>query len=652
MAEINILPVEVSNKIAAGEVVERPASVIKELVENSIDAGSSRVVVEIKNGGATYVSVTDNGKGMSKDDALRAFLRHATSKIKTEEDLDAIYTLGFRGEALSSIGAVSKAELITKRREDSEGICVTCEGGEIIASEDSGMADGTRFVIRDLFYNTPARMKFLKKDATEAGYITDVMTKFVLSHPEISFKYIKSGKEAIFSNGDGNLHNAVYAVYGRDYATALIDVDYEYQGIKVTGVIGKGRLARPNRSFQSFFVNNRTIKSPMITRAVEEAYKNQIMIGKFPVAVLNLEINPALIDINVHPTKLEVKFSDEKAVYEAVYYGVKSALYAIPDVPAIEKEEKKKPETVVNPFVSEQKKENIKENQISVSDIPVREEKKEIPAVKKETHMPKPEKVDMPLNLMEMFIKKDTQTELKMAEPEPQYVKEIRGDAPCVDEKPQPAPEKQPEPEETKTPEFKEIKPDFSDYRIAGQVFDTYIIAEHGDEVIFIDQHAAHERIKYEQLIRSVEEHEMYPQMLLEPAIVRLGGAEESVFEENADFFAEIGFEAEPFGGGQVIIRTSPPDVDAGDTEDLFVELLSELIKSKKEVISAKKQRLLYTIACKAAVKANHRLNTQEMENLLKGVLSLENINTCPHGRPIMISMTKKELEKQFKRIV
>ena len=274
MSEIHILPVEISNKIAAGEVVERPASVIKELVENSIDAGATRITVEIKNGGATYMCVTDNGKGMSPDDALRAFYRHATSKIQTEDDLDAIYTLGFRGEALSSIGAVSKSELYTRAKNSPGGICVTCEGGEIIASEEEGMPQGTKFIVRNLFYNTPARMKFLKKDATEAGYITDVMTHFILSHPEISFKFIKSGKEALFSQGDGRLASAIYAVYGRDYANAVLSVDYEQGAVKVKGAAGKGNLARPNRSFQSFFINGRYIKSPLMTRAVEEAYKN------------------------------------------------------------------------------------------------------------------------------------------------------------------------------------------------------------------------------------------------------------------------------------------------------------------------------------------------------------------------------------------
>ena len=339
MGIINVLPKDVSNKIAAGEVVERPASVIKELIENSIDAGADKITVEIKKGGSIYMRVTDNGKGMNVDDACVCFLRHATSKIKTSEDLDAIYTLGFRGEALSSIGAVSKVTLYTKRKGE-EGVCVTCEGGEILSSSEAGLPDGTTMIVENLFYNTPARAKFLKKDATEAGYITDIVTKFIFAHPEISFKLIVNGKEQLFSAGDNKIENAIYTVYGRDYAKGSINVLYEDEGIKVSGIVGKGNIARPNRTYQSFFVNKRYIKSALIIRAVEEAYKNQIMIGKFPMAVLNIEINPGLIDINVHPTKMEVKFSDEKAIYRAVYYGVKNALYELPNVPQIEKKEK------------------------------------------------------------------------------------------------------------------------------------------------------------------------------------------------------------------------------------------------------------------------------------------------------------------------
>lgn len=825
MSEIHILPVEISNKIAAGEVVERPASVIKELVENSIDAGATRITVEIKNGGATYMCVTDNGKGMSPDDALRAFYRHATSKIQTEDDLDAIYTLGFRGEALSSIGAVSKSELYTRAKNSQGGICVTCEGGEIIASEEEGMPQGTKFIVRNLFYNTPARMKFLKKDATEAGYITDVMTHFILSHPEISFKFIKSGKEALFSQGDGRLASAIYAVYGRDYANAVLSVDYEQGAVKVNGAAGKGNLARPNRSFQSFFINGRYIKSPLMTRAVEEAYKNQIMIGKYPVCVLNLEINPSFIDINVHPTKLEVKFSNDKEIYEAVYYAVKNALYAIPDVPQIEKKENKNSFSVKNLYSGKEQVEiggstnsgagsdkksalerflkkggaqaangqnqtdtNTTENgkMQSVSGAQAENEKTQISESEKakKTTFDTSEKAvgvgeksanEKEKNTIESgkaafedvkstlkkeaaagesdigirsaenpigaFIKTDIETSTILSEPKRELViggqsGEAEGQSGSfaqlekqskADEKVEkfgsfaqsgksnaeqantPAKSSEADGQSTSAAQSKKLlqtadekastalqsgvvdgqsafdahaqalsqqnengakqsleaenfdaspnkpitkKELYRDLKIVGQLFDTYIIAECGSDVIFVDQHAAHERIKYEQLLKSIEQHELYPQMLLEGIIVKLSGAEEAAFEANEEFLSELGFVAESYGENTVIIRATPPDVEAGDAEDLFLELVGELINSKKEIIGAKMQRLTYTIACKSAVKANHSLTEKEMYGLINGVMDMENINTCPHGRPIMIKMTKKELEKEFKRIV
>lgn len=337
MGLIHVLDTEVSNKIAAGEVVERPLSIVKELVENSIDAGATVITVEIRGGGISYIRVSDNGCGMSAEDARICFLRHATSKITTGSDLDAIYTLGFRGEALSSIGAVAKIRLYTKRSCDSMGVCVTCEGGEILSSNDAGAPNGTVIEVTDLFYNTPARLKFLKKPATEAGYITDIMSRFVFAHPEISFKLVRDGKEIVFTPGDSKLLNAVYAVYGKDYTKNMIDVDFEFNGIHVTGLVGNGTLARANRNYETFFVNRRYIKSPLMIRALEEAYKNQIMISKFPVAILNVEIDASAVDINVHPTKLECKFSNEHDIYQTVYHAVKQALYEIPNVPEIER---------------------------------------------------------------------------------------------------------------------------------------------------------------------------------------------------------------------------------------------------------------------------------------------------------------------------
>ncbi len=670
MGKIHVLDLETSNKIAAGEVVERPASVIKELVENSIDAGATKITVEIKNGGNVLMRVLDNGSGMAAEDAQIAFLRHATSKIKTGADLDAIFTLGFRGEALASVGAVSRAEIFTKQKGEFCGTHVTCEGGEIIAEEDETVCEGTEIIVRDLFYNTPARRKFLKKDATEAGYISDILERFILSYPEISFKLINNGKEQLFSTGDNNLKNAVFSVYGRDYAGAMLPVSYKAENIEVTGMIGKGTLCRPNRNFQSFYVNKRYIKSGLLIKAAEEAYKNQIMIGKFPVLALNIKINPASIDINVHPTKLEVKFSDEKAVYEAVYYAVKSALYALPNVPEIKKEKKDE-----SNFLREEGMQvEMKNAEIK---IPVSENKKEEiePTAEKPAMKEEKEQID-PLAKFRK-VQPESQS-FKVAQPERKFSAENTTER--RDE-----PKKEVKLQEVKKEEIKEAikeetkeeikveapkKEEFSvadalkestvlseekeipSFRIVGQIFATYIIAESEGEMLLIDQHAAHERLKYEELLRELSDKKMYPQVLLEPVIISLSGAEKADFERASDVLCQLGFENEEFGDRDIIVRTSPADVEWADVEELFLELLTKFSGGKREIISDKFQRMIYTIACKAAIKANHILTVAEMERLVHDVLALSNINTCPHGRPIIIKMTKKELEKHFKRIV
>lgn len=628
MGKIHLLDTEISNKIAAGEVVERPASVIKELAENSIDAGSYMITIEIKDGGTTYMRVSDNGSGMSADDAKICFLRHATSKIQSESDLDAIYTLGFRGEALSSIGAVSKVSLYTKRESDDTGVCVTCTGGEILSSEDAGTPNGTTIIVEDLFYNTPARLKFLKKDSTEAGYITDVVSRLIFAHPEISFRLIVNGKEKLFSAGDNNLNNAVYTVYGKDYAKNTLEVEYENSGMKISGLIGKGTASTAKRTHQSFFVNRRYIKSPLMIRALEEAYKNQIMIGKFPFAVLNIEINPEAVDINVHPTKLEVKFSNEREVYNTVYYGVKNALYAIPNVPKIEREEK---EELPKPEIF---KKDVPKEQIAFTSEPSipksMTKRPETPLYNpyENPFMPSAPKSEPSEDMKEKYadILKINDMPLKM-------------ETPKEEEKPQEIPK------ETNV---------FADeyFEIVGQVFDTYIIAEKGDEMLIVDQHAAHERLKYEELKSEIEEKRMTPQMLIEPVIMTLDGREMETFSDNAELFNEMGFESDIFGEETIIIRAVPGSIELGEVEDCMRELLTQAENLKKELIFEKKQCIMYSIACKSAIKANMRLGTEEMKNLVKRVLRLENINTCPHGRPIIITMSKKELEKEFKRIV
>lgn len=687
MGLIHVLDTEISNKIAAGEVVERPASVIKELVENSIDAGATNITVEIKNGGVTYMRVSDNGCGMSADDAKICFLRHATSKIQTENDLDAIYTLGFRGEALSSIGAVAKVSLFTKRHEDHIGICVTCRGGEILSSEEAGIPDGTSIIAEDLFYNTPARLKFLKKDATEAGYITDIMTRFIFAHPEISFKLTVNGKDKLFSPGDSSLKNAVYTAYGKDYAKGTLEVDYEENGIHVTGLIGKGTLTRPNRNYQSFFVNKRYIKSALIIRAVEDAYKNQIMIGKFPMAVLNIQIDPSFMDINVHPTKLEVKFANEKAVRNAVYYAVKNALYALPNVPEIERIDKNTGEVLFK-----------RDTAVEQIDIPSVKQSPDIkPAQSYGSSTSKEEKrssfhASMPAKQNKMVFFNDSTPNTNTFAPSapPVFYNDanintksdistsdhyeiistpsaaISNNSSEMNKFAQQATSESKNPETdtdstdinpiTNTDEINVETRDnvFIDeyFKIVGQVFSTYIIAEKGDKMLLIDQHAAHERLKYEELKKALANKQIMSQILIEPVIVKMTPSEFSAFFEVQNELQNMGFECDEFGDNEVIVRSAPGDLDPGEVEELLLELVTNASVLKHELITEKHERMLYTIACKSAIKANHHLSTQEMETLVRNVLRLKNINTCPHGRPIIITMSQKEIEKEFKRIV
>lgn len=669
MGKIHVLSSSVSNKIAAGEVVERPASVIKELVENSIDAGANLITVEIKKGGSVYMRVSDNGSGMSAEDAKICFLRHATSKIQTSDDLDAIYTLGFRGEALSSIGAVAQVELYTKRAEDESGVCVTCRGGEILSSEEAGAPNGTSISVENLFFNTPARLKFLKKDSTEAAYITDIMTRFIFAHPEISFKLIIDGKEKLFSPGDNSLKNAVYTVYGKDYANGTIPVEYEFEGIKLTGLIGKGTLSRPKRNYQSFFVNKRYITSSTLIAALENAYKNQIMIGKFPMAVLNIEINPSLIDINVHPTKLEVKFSNEKAVYNAVYYGAKNALYAIPNVPKIERSENDgdtKLKAVQNTFKRDTHKEQLfladmadalPKNMIKRPETSSYNPRENHFLKSKGDTKPEVQSADRAASdnkaAKEIFAAKN----VSMAEPKRAYEPLIKnnGDTKNTLISSKKNKKRKSEIKEETAAEVKKAEETvFVDeyFEIVGQIFHSYIIAEKGDEMMIVDQHAAHERLKYEELKADIAAKQAVSQMLIEPVIVNLTGNEMSAYRDNKQLFEDIGFDAEEFGDDAVIIRSVPGEVGIGEVEPLVLELVAQGEELRKELITEKQQRLLYTIACKSAVKANMSMSKMEMESLVRNVLRLKNINTCPHGRPIIITMSKKEMEKEFKRIV
>ncbi len=627
MGRIQVLSKNVSDKIAAGEVVERPASVIKELLENSVDAGATSITVEIKSGGIKYMRVTDNGIGMSQDDVRLSILRHATSKISTEEDLSKIQTLGFRGEALSSIAAVSKLEIYTKSRTAETGTYMIAENGEIIDIYDAGCPDGTTVLVRELFCTVPARMKFLKKDYTEAGYIEDIVARLALSHPEISVKFINNGKEIIFTPGDNQLTSAVYAVYGKDVKDAMIEASYEESGVKVTGLCAKASAARANRNMENFFINGRYIKSALLAHAVEEAYKNELMVKKFPACVLNIAISPEMVDINIHPTKLEAKFADEKAVYHAVYWAVKNALYKKAYVPKVT-DEKPTAKEFVRP-APQVVKETFKSTPEVKRELPKIDFSKVTPIVHKEPVKTEQEKINF--------------AERKIPETKPEIKIEIPEAKPEIKEEPkvEVKVEKAPEP-------VKEIPV----FKVCGQVLSTYIIVEKDEKMLMVDQHAAHERLRYEKLLKQYKERNIVTQVLLMPEIINLTANEFSVFIENEKAINELGYTAEAYGEREIIVREIPMESGDADIEETMFEILEMFSQNRKNVSDDLASKMLYRIACRGAIKANATLNHAEMERLVTDVLMLDNINTCPHGRPITIELTKDFIEKQFKRIV
>lgn len=632
MGKINILDKFTAEKIAAGEVVERPASVIKELVENAIDAGATTVTVEIKDGGTTYMRVADNGCGMEKDDARTAFLRHATSKIKTDKDLERILTLGFRGEALCSIAAVSRTELFTKQRTDEEGTHVIVEGGEEVVFESAGCPDGTTIIVKNLFFNTPARMKFLKKDSVEAAAVTDVCNKQALSHPDVSIRLIRDGKDVLFSPGDNTLKNAVHAVYGKDIANSVADVNYSKNGIRIYGLTGKNNLSRPNRLMQVFFINGRFIINKTLLAAVSEAYKNELMVGRFPVCVLNVEIAPSLVDVNVHPGKTEVKFASEQEVYEAAYWAVKNALRAVASPReagfAGNKNSYKMPVTITNA------------DQISFNGVKAAEKKTSFkpytPPAETVKSTPKPLTVNQIREEVVPFGGKlpvrdiEGAAELK-AEPvhKESLADEIRAAISAA--------------------ASQEIPDAQCDVKIIGQLFGTYILAEGDGEFFLMDQHAAHERIRYEEIRSSG--YKADTQLLLMPINVNLTPAEKELALQQRELLLGMGFDAEDFGTNSVVLRSLPADCPFDEGENLFVEVLQVLSGGEPGEVCAMLDKAVYTIACRSAIKANQELSLPELEKLYAQASALEGITTCPHGRPITVKLTKYQIEKMFGRI-
>ncbi len=681
--KINVLPTEIANMIAAGEVVERPGSVVKELVENCIDAGATSVTVEIKKGGIPYIRVTDNGSGIEADEIVTAFKRHATSKIRTASDLDAIGTLGFRGEALASIAAVARVEVFSKTQSSQIGRCVVVEAGEVLENDEAGCPDGTTMIVRNLFFNTPARMKFLKNDATETSYVSDVVNKLVLSHPEISFQYINNGKTVLSSPGDGNLLSSIYTVFGKDYSKNMIEVNYEEPGFKVSGYIGNSRLARKDRRHQMFFVNTRNILSRIMSAAVSEAYKNTVMTGHFPVCILKAEVDPKIVDVNVHPAKIEVRFSDEKKVYSTIFWAVKNALTDKKFVPEFEIKSSVGNKSTEGKFIknapSYDDAKQMEINLLKASYIGVTD-KKEEPAVREETTRQKPSEN----NLNPVLAEKDESIQESKSLPDgkvsvtkgffakPEDVKQsVEEDdvsrfahisqpkADVLQRKSENRPmsqENADKKEQTLPVQTSEVKKNLVcdvDFRLIGQVFGTFILLQIDNDMVVIDQHAAHERIYFEELLEEFKNNSVDSQLMLLPVTMTLSPTELNEALAGKEFFSQIGFEIEDFGQNSIVIRSTPGTMEEQDIKDCVSEIISLLSSHQKDIRRELSEEALHMIACKRALKGNKVLSEKEQKSLAEQVLSLgEGINTCPHGRPIMIKMSKYSLEKQFKRIV
>ncbi|MBQ5716259.1 MAG: DNA mismatch repair endonuclease MutL [Clostridia bacterium] len=674
MAQIKVLDRQVAELIAAGEVVERPASVIKELVENSIDAGATQITVEIQNGGITFMRVTDNGSGIAREDIKTAFLRHATSKVDKVDDLDSIATLGFRGEALASVAAVARVELLTCKKGET-GSKYAISGGEEEFIEDAGCPIGTTIIVRDLFFNTPARMKFLKKDVSESNAVAGVIDKIALSHPEISFRFIRDGKNTLTTPGDNDLKAAVYAVFGREFANSLIKVDYTFNNMSVSGFVGSPLSARANRNMQHFYINGRYIKSKNLMAALEQACKNSVMVGKFPSCVLNLSIPYNLVDINVSPSKTEARFADERAVFNIVYYAVKSALTEGDNRPEI-KPQRIIPNAIQGEQISLHKTETTTKKS-SVIDNPLNNfepEKTNQPPSYSSVYATDSDFVGSTINLAPKSSESNSEPFVLKSESVVKYTASIGKkniDVFCDDEPEEKVVSSQTiqsesdysiQSESEEVDQFAEPTApqisatetvtddddtDLPEIRIIGEVFTTYILAEYGDSVVFIDKHAAHERILFEKIKQS--EHDS--QMLLEPIAVPLAKEEYAAILDNLDLIIRTGFDVEDFGASSVIVRAVPTVLVGEDIKNLVYEMAGGFTDNKNSVEIEKLDWLYHNIACRAAIKAGSRSNPTEMAALAERIIRYDDIKYCPHGRPVAFILTKKELEKQFGRL-
>ena len=636
MPKILQLDRHVADLIAAGEVVERPASAVKELVENAVDAGASQVTVEIQNGGMSYLRVTDDGCGIAPEDAETAFLRHATSKLRTKEDLAAIGTLGFRGEALAAIASVSKIDLLTKTA-GAEGLSLHLEAGRVLERSPAGCPDGTTIVVRDLFYNTPARLKFMKRDTVEASQVAGTVQRQALAHPDVAFRLIKDGETVLQTAGNGDLHGTIYQVFGRQLAVDMVEVKSQWENLRLDGYVTKPTATRGNRNYQQFFVNGRPVKSRLMTAALEEAYANQMMTGRFPGCVLCLELPRQAVDVNVHPAKTEVKFANERAVFDCIRFGVLSALNKTPGRPAMELE-KEKPAAV-----------------------------QAAPAAPAVSAAPKPRETFRTMTPAEY----KTFTEVLSAPVKkpvaPPVEQALRPRVPPVpDRKPDPVlrqeiftyeaasrpPETPMQPPVQKPAEIPEQTvlpiPEAPAYRVVGEVLDTYILIEQGDAVLFLDKHAAHERILFEKL--KAQTTDVMAQALLTPISASFTPEETGALLENGPLLARYGYEVEDFGGGDLLIRRIPAELDPGQAQSALEELAAGLLEGMAKDPEALRDAALHTIACKAAIKAGWHTEPAERDALVRQVMERDDIKYCPHGRPVMVTLTKKQLEKQFKR--
>ena len=719
MANIQVLDQKTIDQIAAGEVIERPSSVVKELVENSIDAGATAVTVEIRDGGTSFIRVTDNGSGIDRDQVAVAFLRHSTSKIRVVEDLFHVASLGFRGEALSSIASIAMVELITKTRDADAGVRYVIEGGAEKKLEDMAAPDGTTFLVRSLFYNTPARRKFLKSPMTEAGYISDLMERLALSRPDISFQFINNGQTKLHTSGNHNLKDVIYHIYGREIAANLAEIDAEQGPVRITGFIGKPVVSRGNRGFENYFINGRYIKSNVIARGIEEGYRTFMMQHKYPFTALHFTIDGGLLDVNVHPTKMELRFSNQEQLYRFVRETVHRGLMGrelIPEVKLVEEEPEKKetapvakPEQTPTPqernleyFMAQMRKRVnaefeekkaakqveakpvLKEDSIfsneelAMLEPKIEKRQQEQPVVQAEEKTPVPERAVEPGILREDGVYRVTRKEneapnvagtvtpetgtaaiLRAAEPIAKQVetKEQKEAVPVPEEKPSSVSAQIEE-----APDVAFEQQDLFDHRllnpktksdiiIIGQLFETYWLVQFEDKFYMIDQHAAHEKVLYERTVKTLANKEITSQMVSPPMILTLNMQEAAKLAEYQDYFQELGFEIEPFGGKEYAVSAVPANLYGLAEKDLFMELLDDL-----EYVSGKNTEMILdkiaSMSCKAAVKGNQRLSTAEAKELIEELLTLDNPYNCPHGRPTIISMSKQEIEKKFKRIV